>query len=225
MSPPTSANSATKCQEAEPSQVLAGSREALDQPGVDRIGCHRDDDGDRLGRVLGGERRRRGRGKDEIDRAPDKLPCKIREAVSLLVCPPILDGNVSSLNPAEVSQTLPEGLAVERRPRIRRKIGDARDWLLRHDGGRYGEEDDESYEDRVSYVSHIHLRLNPAVGGLPIASAANACFSRRRGRPAESGSSTVRYDGTSSSRTPRPSPRDFLASATRRRNSGWCSSR
>lgn len=36
---------------------------------------------------------------------------------------------------------------------------------------------------------------------------------------------TGRYDGTSSSRTPRPSPRALRASATRRRNSGWCSSR
>ena len=60
------------------------------------------DNGDRARRVFGGLDSRRGRGHDEVHLQPDQLPAS-SESVPFPCRPPVFDGDVLSLNPAEVA--------------------------------------------------------------------------------------------------------------------------
>jgi hypothetical protein len=49
-------------------------------------------------------------GHDDVHRETDQLGCEVGEAIELIVCVAVLDGEVLPLDIAEVAQPLPEGL-------------------------------------------------------------------------------------------------------------------
>ncbi len=96
----------------QPRQIAAGPREARDESSSDGISCSHHHDGDSGGRVLGRERSRVRASEDEIHPLPDELRGQIGEAHRLAVRKPALDGEVFSLDPAQLAQPLPEGCEI-----------------------------------------------------------------------------------------------------------------
>jgi ABC-type uncharacterized transport system substrate-binding protein len=78
---------------------IAGSRHD------DRNGCRH---------ILGGERRRRPPGYDQINVAADQLRCEVRETLSASIGRAIFDDQISPFNIAQFTQTLAQGVVVGR---------------------------------------------------------------------------------------------------------------
>src|SRR5439155_12577464 len=77
-------------------------------------------------------------GHDQINLKTNQVCRKLRQALILLRCKPILDGDILSLDPAKLAQLLPERLQEARASSSSAIIqetdaGDFR-WLLRVDG-------------------------------------------------------------------------------------------
>ncbi len=50
---------------------------------------------------------------DEIDPRPEQLRCKSGEPIEMTVSPSVLDSDILSFNPPEVSQALPERIPID----------------------------------------------------------------------------------------------------------------
>ena len=101
-----------RSQDAQPREVAAWPRQARHYPpshGVDR---RRHDDRNRLGRVLGGERCRRGGHENAIDPEPDQLGGEFREALGFAFREPALEDEVPPFAipafPQPVQERLPQ---------------------------------------------------------------------------------------------------------------------
>jgi hypothetical protein len=64
----------------QPGDVATRSREVGHEPGANRVRNNREDDGDRAGRLLGGQRLRRTRSDDYVHLETDELGGKLRQA-------------------------------------------------------------------------------------------------------------------------------------------------
>src|SRR5262249_29215116 len=72
------------------------------------------DDGDRAGCIPRGQDTRYARRDDDVHREADKLRRDLTEAVGLILGEPLLEEDVLALDVAELTQALPERLAVGR---------------------------------------------------------------------------------------------------------------
>jgi len=95
--------------EARPGDVAAGSAQAVDQPGLDRIAREDHDDRDGLRRGLRGQRgRARGRD-DHVHLEPDQIGGEGGQPLDVALGPAVLDLQVLPIDPAELAQAAQEG--------------------------------------------------------------------------------------------------------------------
>jgi hypothetical protein len=93
-----------------PRDVAARTRQRGDQPTPNRISHTPDDDGDRRGGLFGSQGRWRARGQDHVNLETDKLSREFRQPVVLSLGGPDLNGDALALDPAEITEPLPECL-------------------------------------------------------------------------------------------------------------------
>ena len=97
--------------------VATRAREAGDEAALHRIRDTADDNGDGPGGALGRHGRRRGaRCEDHVDLQPDELGRELGQPLVLPLGGADLEDDALTLDPAEISEAVPEGL-VERRAR------------------------------------------------------------------------------------------------------------
>ena len=77
---------------------------------------------------------------DQINLKTNQVRRKLRQALRLLLCKPVLDGDILSLNPSKLAQLLPERLHEDRATRssacIQETYAEDFSWLLRVSGTR-----------------------------------------------------------------------------------------
>jgi hypothetical protein len=142
-----------------PRDVAAGSGEARDMTGLDRICMGEEDDGNRGCRCFQGSREDRAPRCDQIRLEPDQFSRHFREPSDVALNPPGLDSNVHALLPAVLPQTLPKGLPGKDLVRVCGFVSQDADavnlsWLLRADGERRGENAPAHQGDERSPVNH-----------------------------------------------------------------------
>jgi hypothetical protein len=93
-----------------PREIPARPREAGDEPARDGVsGCDHDD-GDRAGRVLGGQGPWRRSGDDHVNLQTSELGRELGEPTKLALRKPILEGKILALDPAQVAEPLAKRL-------------------------------------------------------------------------------------------------------------------
>ena len=97
----------------QPRDVATGPRQALNKPSSNRVTGRRHNDRDYPGSVFCGHSIARNGSDDEVNLETDQIGCEVRKAIVSPLRIPVLDADVLSLNPSEVTQTLPECLVPE----------------------------------------------------------------------------------------------------------------
>jgi hypothetical protein len=103
----------------------AGPGDALHEPAPQRI-AREEDEGDRPGRLLGGEGHRDADRHDDVDVETHQLGRELGPALELPVGPSVLDRQIPSLDVAEVPHPLPESLVQVAGPGAGREVPDPR---------------------------------------------------------------------------------------------------
>lgn len=106
----------------QPRDIATRPREAGNQPGRNRIGDRREDDGNDRCRLPGGQRRRRARGDNNIHLERNQFGRKGRKRIELALGIPVFDHDVTSLDITEVTQSLPESIERALVGKIARKV-------------------------------------------------------------------------------------------------------
>src|SRR5215469_5899031 len=99
-------------QQTQPGDIPAGMREAIDEPGTNRVGSCRYNDQDVACRILSGKRRRRIRRKDDINLETKQLASQVRKTGILSLAITVLNSNVLALHIAKRPETLPKCVDV-----------------------------------------------------------------------------------------------------------------
>ena len=99
---------------APKSDITAGPREARNKPASNRITRRRHDDWNCFGRVLGSQSIGINGSDDDVDLEPDEIGCEVRQAILSALRISVLNADVLSLNPSEITETLPECLVPGR---------------------------------------------------------------------------------------------------------------
>jgi len=97
-------------EEGQPRDVAARARKAGDKPAPNRIGGSSEDDGDRPGRVLGCERRRRALANEDVNLEANQLSRQGGKPFELPLGRSVLDEDVLVLDVIEITEPLAEGL-------------------------------------------------------------------------------------------------------------------
>src|SRR5439155_7749925 len=120
----------------QPRDIAARPRQASDKPAPNRIGSPSEDDGDCLGRLLGGQGGGRACDYDDIYVERNKLGRETGEPVVLPDGIPVFDHHIAALDVTEVPQSLEKGLVVLGREDLASQVAYSRDLgrFLRLDG-------------------------------------------------------------------------------------------
>ena len=94
----------------KPCEIPSGAGEARDEPVLNGIVKTYSDDGDRLGGILGCQRRSCRRHCHDVHLEPDQRVCEGGKPIVLALRKPIIDSDVLALHPSELAQSLPERL-------------------------------------------------------------------------------------------------------------------
>jgi hypothetical protein len=101
-----------RSQDGKSRDISSRAREAHHEPTPNGIGRGRHDDGDRPGRLHGCESAGRPRGHDDDRIETDQVGRELGEPLVSPFCPSVLNGNVLTLDVAQVAELLSEGLYV-----------------------------------------------------------------------------------------------------------------